>query len=58
MSLSFYAGVAEVIEGNDTQRVLRRAWLALDAACQGGPGTVCLHDGLRPVPASATASMG
>lgn len=58
MSLAFHAGVAEVIEGNDAQRVLRRAWLALDAACQGGPGSVYLHDGLRPMAAGATVAMG
>jgi diguanylate cyclase (GGDEF)-like protein len=58
LSLAFHAGVAEVVEGNDAQRVLRRAWLALDAACQAGPGSVCLHDGLRPMPAGATAAMG
>jgi diguanylate cyclase (GGDEF)-like protein len=54
-SLVFHAGVAEVIEGNDAQRVLRRAHLALDAAVQAGPGSVYLHDGLRPVPSGATA---
>jgi GGDEF domain-containing protein len=56
MQLCVHAGVAEVIEGNDAQRVLRRAWLALDAAGQAGPGSVYLHDGLRPVPAGATAA--
>jgi hypothetical protein len=40
--------VAEVIEGNDAQRVLRRAWLALDSAAAAGGGKVFLHDGLRP----------
>ena len=53
-SLVFHAGVAEVIDGNDAQRVLRRARLALDAACQAGHGCVFMHDGLRPVPAGAT----
>jgi hypothetical protein len=57
LSLSFHAGVAEVIDGNDAQRVLRRAWLALDAASQAGHGSVYLHDGLRPVPAGATTPM-
>lgn len=56
-SLEFHAGVAEVIEGNDAQRVLRRALMALDAAGQAGPGSVFLHDGLRPVPAGATAPL-
>jgi diguanylate cyclase (GGDEF)-like protein len=56
LKLAVHAGVAEVIEGNDAQRVLRRAWLALDAAGQAGPGSVFLHDGLRPVPAGSTAA--
>jgi diguanylate cyclase (GGDEF)-like protein len=57
MQLCVHAGVAEVIEGNDAQRVLRRAWLALDAAGQAGPGSVFLHDGLRPAPAGSTAPL-
>jgi diguanylate cyclase (GGDEF)-like protein len=48
LKLSLCAGVAEVIEGNDAQRVLRRAWLALDSAAAAGGGKVFLHDGLRP----------
>jgi hypothetical protein len=40
--------VAEVIEGNDAHRVLRRAWQALDSATAAGGGQVHLHDGLRP----------
>ncbi len=48
LKLSLCAGVAEVIEGNDAQRVLRRAWTALDAATEAGTGQVFLHDGLRP----------
>ncbi|MEX2174354.1 MAG: diguanylate cyclase [Pirellulaceae bacterium] len=56
MKLSLCAGVAEVIEGNDAQRVLRRAWLALDGAKAAGCGQVFLHDGLRPVAASNGAS--
>jgi diguanylate cyclase len=48
LALSLCAGVAEVIEGNDAQRVLRRAWMALDAASEAGTGKVYLHDGLRP----------
>jgi diguanylate cyclase (GGDEF)-like protein len=47
LTLSLCAGVAEVIEGNDAQRVLRRAHLALDAAAASGQGNVFLHDGLR-----------
>ena len=52
IKLSLCAGVAEVIEGNDAQRVLRRAWMALDAAVVEGEGKVFLHDGLRPAAAS------
>jgi len=48
LQLSLCAGVAEVIEGNDAQRVLRRAWMALDSAAEAGGGKVFLHDGLRP----------
>jgi diguanylate cyclase (GGDEF)-like protein len=48
LKLSLCAGVAEVIEGNDAQRVLRRAWMALDSAAETGGGKVFLHDGLRP----------
>ena len=48
LTLSLWAGVAEVIEGNDVQRVLRRAQMALDAAAATGEGRVFLHDGLRP----------
>jgi diguanylate cyclase (GGDEF)-like protein len=52
LKLSLCAGVAEVIEGNDANRVLRRAWMALDAAVLEGEGKVFLHDGLRPAAAS------
>jgi diguanylate cyclase len=52
LKLSLCAGVAEVIEGNDAQRVLRRAWMALDAAAVEGQGKVFLHDGLRPAAVS------
>jgi diguanylate cyclase (GGDEF)-like protein len=48
LTLSLWAGVAEVIEGNDVQRVLHRAQMALDAAAATGEGKVFLHDGLRP----------
>jgi diguanylate cyclase (GGDEF)-like protein len=48
LKLSLSAGVAEVIEGNDAHRVLRRAWQALDSATAAGGGQVHLHDGLRP----------
>jgi diguanylate cyclase (GGDEF)-like protein len=55
LKLSLCAGVAEVIEGNDAQRVLRRAWQALDAARAAGRGNVFLHDGLRSSSAAAGA---
>lgn len=41
-------GIAEGIEGNDANRVLQRAWLALEAAAGAGPGTIYIHDGLKP----------
>jgi diguanylate cyclase len=44
---SMSMGIAEGIEGNDCQRVLTRAWLALDAARQAGPGNIFVHDGLK-----------
>jgi diguanylate cyclase len=43
-------GAAEVIEGNDAQRLLERTLLALDAACEAGGGTVFIHDGLQTTP--------
>jgi diguanylate cyclase len=43
-------GLAEGMEGNDAHRVLHRAWLALEAAAQAGPGNIYLHDGIKPVP--------
>lgn len=49
--LSLSLGVAEVIEGNDAQRLLERALQALDAAQQGGGARVCLHDGLQTMAA-------
>lgn len=48
LKLSLSAGVAEVIESNDAQRVLQRAWTALESAIAAGGGQVYLHDGLRP----------
>ncbi|MCI0361933.1 MAG: diguanylate cyclase [Planctomycetaceae bacterium] len=48
LKLSLSAGVAEVIEANDAQRVLQRAWTALESAVSAGGGQVFLHDGLRP----------
>jgi GGDEF domain-containing protein len=50
LRLSLSIGVAEVIDGNDAQRLLERALLALDAARQGGGARVCLHDGLQTMP--------
>jgi diguanylate cyclase (GGDEF)-like protein len=52
VKLSIVAGVAEIIEGNDPQRVLRRAYQALESAQAAGSGQIHLHDGLRAVTAS------
>jgi diguanylate cyclase (GGDEF)-like protein len=52
VKLSIVAGVAEIIEGNDPQRVLRRAYQALESAAAAGPGQIHLHDGLRATTAS------
>jgi diguanylate cyclase len=46
-AISMSMGIAEGIEGNDAQRVLQRAWLALQAARKAGPGSIFIHDGLR-----------
>ena len=46
-TLSMSMGIAEGIEGNDAQRVLQRAWLALQAARQTGNGNVFVHDGAK-----------
>ncbi len=51
LRLSLSVGAAEVIEGNDAQRLLERTLLALDAAWQAGGGSIFLHDGLQIVPA-------
>jgi diguanylate cyclase (GGDEF)-like protein len=45
-------GLAEGIEGNDAQRVLERAWLALEAARHAG-GAIYLHDGVKTAPVKA-----
>ncbi|MBW8883404.1 MAG: diguanylate cyclase, partial [Planctomycetia bacterium] len=47
--LSICIGIAEGIEGNDTKRVLERAWLALEAARTAGSGSIYIHDGLKSV---------
>ena len=49
--LTISVGAAEVIEGNDAQRLLERSLLALDAACDAGGGVVYVHDGLQTTPA-------
>jgi diguanylate cyclase len=46
---SMSIGIAEGIEGNDSKRVLERAWLALDAARSAGPASIFVHDGLKSV---------
>ncbi|HUE71440.1 MAG TPA: diguanylate cyclase, partial [Pirellulaceae bacterium] len=51
--LGLSVGAAEVIEGNDAQRLLERSLLALDAACDAGGGTIFVHDGLQTSPAPA-----
>ena len=48
--LSFCVGIAEGIEGNDSRRVLERAWLALEAARTVGHGNTFIHDGVKTVP--------
>jgi PleD family two-component response regulator len=45
-------GIAEGIEGNDANRVLQRAWMALAAAREAGKGTMFVHDGVRTVSAT------
>lgn len=45
-------GIAEGIEGNDANRVLQRAWMALEAAREAGKGTMFIHDGIRTVSAT------
>jgi diguanylate cyclase len=49
--LTLSVGAAEVIEGNDAQRLLERSLLALDAAGDSGGAAVYIHDGLQTVPA-------
>ncbi len=45
--LALSTGIAEGIEGNDAHRVLQRAWLAVESAVSAGPGSICVHDGLK-----------
>jgi len=49
-------GIAEGIEGNDANRVLQRAWVALEAAELAGPGTIYVHDGLKPLALNLSAA--
>jgi len=51
--LTLKIGIAEGIEGNDALRVLRRAWLAMQAAGEKDTGGICIHDGLKARPATA-----
>jgi len=53
--LSVAIGIAEGIEGNDADRVLQRAWLALSAAQSAGAAATFVHDGLKTVAAGAQA---
>lgn len=46
-SLTMKMGIAEGIEGNDAMRVLRRAWVAMQAASEAGSGGICIHDGVK-----------
>jgi diguanylate cyclase len=48
-SLSMSIGMAEGIEGNDANRVLERAWLALDVAQSTGGASIFVHDGIKAV---------
>ncbi|MFN0017062.1 MAG: diguanylate cyclase domain-containing protein [Pirellulaceae bacterium] len=48
-------GVAEVIEGNDSNRLFERAQSALEAAQAEAGNRTFLHDGLHPVPTISTA---
>ena len=52
VKLRLTLGVAEGIEGNDAQRVLGRAWEALQAAANSSTA-VQLHDGVRIRPCTA-----
>jgi diguanylate cyclase (GGDEF)-like protein len=56
-SLSLCMGIAEGIEGNDSGRVLQRAWLALETAQQTGPGSIFIHDGIRPQAVKVAAAI-
>jgi len=53
--LALSTGIAEGIEGNDAQRVLQRAWLAVEAAASAGPGSICIHDGLKTLAVTGPA---
>ena len=47
LRISLSAGVAEPVDGNDAQRLLERAWQALEAARQAGGGQIRVHDGVE-----------
>lgn len=57
LRLSFSTGVCEIVEGNDAQRLLERAWLALESARNAGGGQTFLHDGLHTSPARQLATV-
>jgi diguanylate cyclase len=48
-TLSLSIGIAEGVEGNDANRVLQRAYLALAAAQLAGSGNIYIHDGVTTV---------
>jgi diguanylate cyclase len=54
--LTMKMGIAEGIEGNDAVRVLRRAWLAMQAAGEKASGGICIHDGVKTRPAAPAVS--
>jgi diguanylate cyclase len=55
VKLRLILGVAEGIEGNDEQRVLSRAWQALQSSAEMQSTGVHLHDGVRVRPCVAGA---
>jgi len=56
LRLGLRLGVAEGIEGNDAQRVLSRAWQALEAGGDSAAAGVYLHDGVRIRPCVAATA--
>jgi diguanylate cyclase (GGDEF)-like protein len=55
MSLHLNMGVAEGIEGNDADRVLTRAWQALQSASESSAANIHMHDGVRTRPCIASS---